>query len=226
MTARCNKYKQIHSELESQLSSEQFKVRDLTDKNRQLKEKIRAISGLGGREDKPFDPTKYQAQLDERDGVIKKLEHDVEVLYKAKGAVERRQHVKAKENLAGKDHYKEQASMLEEELERKSKEVKENQVLIRKLQSQMRRMKLEITSLQKLNQVLSPPSLSLCYCVRVASFFYQCVILWYFNLSEPITRMLHHCNVSVFCPKSIELFCNEHEITAMLHNEDSACRWR
>ena len=149
--ARCVKYKQIHAELESQLAQEQSKVRDLTDKHRALKEKLRAISALGGNEDTPFDPTKYKENLEERDCQITKLEHDIQVLKKANEAQARRQQVKAKHEASGKDHYKEQAQMLEEELERKLREGKENQVLIRKLQSQMRRMKLEITSLQKLN---------------------------------------------------------------------------
>ena len=156
VAARSNKYKQIHQELEHQLAQEQAKVRDLTDKNRQLKDKLRAFSALtkgeGGKEGAPFDPTKYQQTLQDKDDQIKKLEHDVQVLSKAKELAERREKVRAKENMAGKDHYREQAQVLEDELERKSKEVKENQVLIRKMQSQMRRMKLEISSLQKLNQ--------------------------------------------------------------------------
>ena len=156
VAARSNKYKQIHQELEHQLAQEQAKVRDLTDKNRQLKDKLRAFSALtkgeGGKEGAPFDPTKYQQTLQDKDDQIKKLEHDVQVLSKAKELAERREKVKAKENMAGKDHYREQAQVLEDELERKSKEVKENQVLIRKMQSQMRRMKLEISSLHKLNQ--------------------------------------------------------------------------
>ena len=45
--ARCNKYKQIQSELESQLAAEQAKERDTADKMRELKERLRAIQNLG-----------------------------------------------------------------------------------------------------------------------------------------------------------------------------------
>jgi hypothetical protein len=152
LAARCNKYRQIQQELESQLAQEQAKVRDLGDKNRALKDKVRAFTALGGKDDKPFDPTTYQQNVQEKDDKIQHLEKDVEVLKKALQQAERRDKNKAREHMAGKDHYREQAHMLENELDRKHKELKENQVLIRKLQSQMRRMKLEMGSLQKLNQ--------------------------------------------------------------------------
>lgn len=152
LAARCNKYRQIQQELESQLAQEQAKGRDLGDKNRALKDKVRAYTALGGKDGTPFDPSTYQNKLQEKDDKIKQLEKDVEVLKKALQQAERRDKNKARENLAGKDHYREQAQMLDHELDRKNKEVKENQVLIRKLQSQMRRMKLEMASLHKLNQ--------------------------------------------------------------------------
>ena len=158
LAARCNKYKEIHVELEKQLAQEQTKARQEMDNNRQLKEKLRAIQALapGASEDSPFDPSRYKQSLEDRDMHIKKLEHDVQVLKKAKDLAERQQAVQAKENKAGKDHYREQADELEAQLEIRTRELKENQVLVRKLQSQVRRMKLEITSLQKLNQVSLP----------------------------------------------------------------------
>lgn len=142
-------------ELEKQLAQEQTKARQEIDNNRQLKEKLRAIQALapGASEDNPFDPGSYKQTLEDRDMQIKKLEHDVQVLRKAKELAERQQAVKAKENKVGKDHYREQAEALEAQLETRTRELKENQVLVRKLQSQMRRMKLEMTKLQKLNQV-------------------------------------------------------------------------
>ena len=41
----------------------------------------------GGREARPFDPTKYAQNLEERDSKICKLEHDVEVCCACKAAV-------------------------------------------------------------------------------------------------------------------------------------------
>jgi len=37
------------------------------------------FTAAGGREARPFDPTKYAQNLEERDSKICKLEHDVEV---------------------------------------------------------------------------------------------------------------------------------------------------
>ena len=118
LAARCNKYKEIHVELEKQLAQEQTKARQEMDNNRQLKEKLRAIQALapGASEDSPFDPSRYKQSLEDRDMHIKKLEHDVQVLKKAKDLAERQQAVKAKENKAGKDHYREQADELEAQL--------------------------------------------------------------------------------------------------------------
>ena len=176
LAARCNKYKEIHVELEKQLAQEQTKARQEMDNNRQLKEKLRAIQALapGACEDSPFDPSSYKQTLEDRDMQIKKLEHDVEVLKKAKDLAERQQAVKARENKAGKDHYREQAEELEAQLETRTRELKENQVLVRKLQSQLRRMKLEIGSLQKLNQV-SLPLLLLLLFLRRRSLVHACM---------------------------------------------------
>jgi hypothetical protein len=110
--ARCNKYKQIHAELESQLATEEAKTRDMGDKIRALKDKIRAIAAMGGSETSPFDPAGLKAELAERDARIVKLEHEVSVLTKAKDLAEKREALKAKENRAGKDHYREQAHMV------------------------------------------------------------------------------------------------------------------
>ena len=157
VAARCNKYKEIHMELEKQLAQEQAKAQKEADNNRHLKEKLRAIQGLapGASEEKPFDPSSYKETLEKKDETIKKLEHDMQILKKAKQVADKQHAVKAKENRVGKDHYREQAEELETQLQHRTRELKENQVLVRKLQSQMRRMKLEITSLQKLNQVPS-----------------------------------------------------------------------
>ena len=82
--ARCNKYKQIHAELESQLATEEAKTRDMGDKIRALKDKIRVIAAMGGSETSPFDPAGLKAELAERDARIVKLEHEVSVLTRAK----------------------------------------------------------------------------------------------------------------------------------------------
>ncbi len=142
-------------ELEKQLAQEQAKAQKEADNNRHLKEKLRAIQELapGASEEKPFDPSSYKQTLEDRDNRIKKLEHDMQIMQRAKQQADRQHAVRAKENRVGKDHYREQAEELETQLQHRTRELKENQVLVRKLQSQMRRMKLEITSLQKLNQV-------------------------------------------------------------------------
>ena len=82
------------------------------DKIRALKDKIRVIAAMGGSETSPFDPAGLKAELAERDARIVKLEHEVSVLTKAKDLAEKREALKAKENRAGKDHYREQAHMV------------------------------------------------------------------------------------------------------------------
>ena len=99
--ARCNKYRQIQQELESQLAQEQAKGRDLGDKNRALKDKVRAYTALGGKDGTPFDPSTYQNKLQEKDDKIKQLEKDVEVLKKSLQQAERRDKNKATLDAAG-----------------------------------------------------------------------------------------------------------------------------
>jgi len=123
--AKVAKYKEIHSELESQLSRAEEKVRDFDQKNRQLREKLRAVTGS----DKlSFDPIKMKAQLEDKDALIKKLEHDNLVLKRVAESSEKKLKAKSKEQALGHQDLREHCKFLEDEIENKNRELRENQV--------------------------------------------------------------------------------------------------
>ncbi|EKX45211.1 hypothetical protein GUITHDRAFT_139134 [Guillardia theta CCMP2712] len=144
--ARVAKYKEIHAELESQLTKAEDKSRDLDQKNRQLREKLRAVTGLAMLEQE------VKAQLEEKDALIKKLEHDNLVLKRVAESSEKKLKAKSKEQAVGNQDLREHCKFLEEEIENKNRELRESQVIIKKQQSQLKRMRLDFNSLQKLNQ--------------------------------------------------------------------------